>query len=111
MKETFDLTIGLFVRMVKNSIVHLPHSATVQAKCRILNFDVAVFLDITINQSHSVNSIHPMLHKLNTSFEVRPTASIKGSRDFCLFEPILYNKNGHILHGMRKFNIIIENEK
>jgi len=92
--------------MVKNNLVNLPHFVTIRARCRIINLDTSVFLGVSIDRGNTENHIHPLLDNLNGSFEIKPSLEIKENKDFCLLEPILYDKSGDVLYDMRKIGTI-----
>jgi len=88
--------------MVKNNLVDLPYSATIRARCKVINLDTSVFLGITIHRDHTQNNIYPWLDNLNASFEIRPSVEIKENKDFCRIQPRLYDESGNVLYEMRK---------
>jgi len=92
-KNTLDLIFGLLVHMVKNNLVNLPHSAIVQARCRIINLDTSVFLGITI---------HFLLDNLNASLEIKPSVELIENKDYCHIQPRLCDESGNLLYERRK---------
>jgi len=99
--DILDLTFYYLVRSLKQFAPNIPHSATVYARCKLLNIVMSGLVGIRIDKGNQINSVFPVLEKLNGSFTVLPN-SLSEKKDYCLFEPRLRDENGNILFEMRK---------
>jgi len=108
---TLDMILGIldmsfynFVYSLKQHALHIPHSTTVHANCKVFNIDMSGFINVKIDKGVNGKSIFPFVEVLKGSLAVLPR-SISINENFCLMETKLYDKNGYILHDKRKFAI------
>ena len=81
----------------------IPHSAIVHAKCVIINMEMSFLVRVSIlNKEKDGQAFFPVLENLNGSFAVLPS-SFSRNKDFCRFEPRLYDNRENSLFEMRKF--------
>ena len=102
MKDIFNHGFYYLVNTFKKYAPTIPHSAIVQAKCVILNMEMSYLIRIKIVNKKQDGHTFPILENLNGSFAVLPS-SLSRNKDFCHFEPRVYDNRENSLFEMRKY--------
>ena len=96
-----DNVFFYFARNIKLYAQYLPHSASIKIRCKILSLDMSAYIGITMTQGKDGKNIYPRLQKLNSTFAVLTSSSLK-KYDVCHIEPLMYNEAGNLVFEMRK---------
>jgi len=94
--KVLDFAFYYLVVNLKQYAVHIPHSVTIHASCKVLNLEMSGFLGIRIHKGKNGRGIFPQVEKLKGSFGVL-SSSVSVNKDFCLIEPQLYDETGRIM--------------
>ena len=100
--DILDYAFYFFVHSMRKHAIHIPHSAKINAQCRILNLKLSGFVKVGINKEKDGRDIFPIVEELKGSFAVLPS-SLTATETICVIEAGLYDETGNIIYEKREF--------
>ena len=103
--DILDYAFYYFVENMKKYAIYIPHSAKVDAQCKILGLKMSAYVKVKVDKGKDGRGIFPTVEDVKSSFSVL-TSSLADTRLFCAVEAGLYDEMGNVIYEMRKFRIL-----
>ena len=99
-----DFSISRFTSLIREYRGYVPHGASIQTHCKVLNLDMGAYIKVGIVRLEDIN-IYPNIQKLNASMRFQNSNILSKNKEYCLVTPQLFDDNGNTVYEKSKFSV------
>ena len=103
-QKLVDFSITRFTSLIREYRGYVPHSASLQTQCKVLNLDMGAYIRVGIDRLEDQN-IYPNIQKLNASMRFQNSNILSKNKEYCLVTPQLFDDNGNTVYEKSKFSL------
>ena len=103
-QKLVDFSITRFTSLIREYRGYVPHGASIQTHCKVLNLDIGAYIRVGIDRLGDKN-IYPNIQKLNASMRFQNSNILSKTKEYCLVTPQLFDDKGNTVYEKSKFSV------